>query len=679
MKKLSLLVVAFMACILQVNAQDFVSTEPANRNVVIEEFTGRSCVYCPDGHVVANQIVHNNPGRAWAVNVHAGGFSPTSFPNLNTTVSTTIHNGFGISGYPTGVVNRSTYEGQSRGAWANLANQQLGQAAECNVAGQAVVNPVTRLATITVEVYYTANSAESSNYLTVVMLQDSIWGSQTGGSSNPEQWVNGQYCHMHILRDAVTPTWGEEISPTTAGTLVTRTYTYQIPEMIGDPNGVEVDIDNIAFLAYVTEGVKMPGNATRPMLNANELNILQGVDQAIYPVITAAAQESAISCSHKKSFVLNVTNGGLDELTSINFEAEMNGDIVEYEWTGSLPQYGSTIITMDMDVPFGTHQVEFRITEANGQAFEFVRQATATCDEWVEAEVDGAEEELTIDIMQDKYGNQITWQLLGSDMSVIAEGGPYTMLQGGSGTLMNRETVVVPANECLQFVITDNVGNGICCNYGEGYYQIYDSKDNIIIDGDGNFGSGATHTISIIGENVATECQTLEATEIGFYSAVLNGVVTSGNPTEVGFEYKLQDAEEWNSVEAEENGNEFSYELTDLTTNATYVYRAYAVAYSGEVVYAEEMSFTTNYDDVNELAAASYEIYPNPVKNTLTIKGDMMNQVMIYNSVGQLVRTINCDTDNLVVDVNALQNGVYFISIMNNNGEVSTNRVSVMH
>ena len=57
----------------------------------------------------------------------------------------------------------------------------------------------------------------------------------------------------------------------------------------------------------------------------------------------------------------------------------------------------------------------------------------------------------------------------------------------------------------------------------------------------------------------------------------------------------------------------------------------------------------------------------------------MMNQVMIYNSVGQLVRTINCDTDNLVVDVNALQNGVYFISIMNNNGEVSTNRVSVMH
>ena len=159
----------------------------------------------------------------------------------------------------------------------------------------------------------------------------------------------------------------------------------------------------------------------------------------------------------------------------------------------------------------------------------------------------------------------------------------------------------------------------------------------------------------------------------------MNGVVTSGNPTEVGFEYKLQDAEEWNSVEAEENGNEFSYELTDLTTNATYVYRAYAVAYSGEVVYAEEMSFTTNYDDVNELAAASYEIYPNPVKNTLTIKGDMMNQVMIYNSVGQLVRTINCDTDNLVVDVNALQNGVYFISIMNNNGEVSTNRVSVMH
>ena len=233
MKKLSLLLVAFMACILQVNAQEFVSTTPANRNVVLEEFTGRNCGYCPDGHVIANQLMHDNPDRVWAINVHAGGFSPTSYPNLNNPVSQAICTAFSVSSFPAGVVNRSTATSLGRNQWSSYTAQQLGQAAECNVGGQVVINPATRLATVTVEVYYTANSAESSNYLTVFMLQDSILGSQSGMSSNPAQIINGQYCHMHVLRDAVTPTMGDEISPTTEGTLITKTYTYEIPEMIG--------------------------------------------------------------------------------------------------------------------------------------------------------------------------------------------------------------------------------------------------------------------------------------------------------------------------------------------------------------------------------------------------------------------------------------------------------------
>ena len=310
---------AILACLLKVNAQEpqLVSTEKQNRNVLIEEFTGRNCGYCPDGHVIANQIVHSNPGRVWAVNVHAGGYAPTSYPNFNTGVSTTICNGFQVTGFPAGVVNRSTAQAQGRGQWQSLVNQQLSQAAECNVAGQVVVNPVTRLAKITVEVYYTANSASDNNYLTIYMLQDSIWGSQSGGSSNPEQYVNGQYCHMHILRDAITADWGDEIAPTTAGSLITTQYVYKIPEVIGDPNGVNVDLNNIIFLAIVTE--KQQGRATRPVLNVCELQKMEGVDEPIYPYIKALEQEDIITCTKEKKFTANVVNGGTETLTSIKF------------------------------------------------------------------------------------------------------------------------------------------------------------------------------------------------------------------------------------------------------------------------------------------------------------------------------------------------------------------------
>lgn len=585
MKKISLLAGALLACFMQVNAQDFVSTEPQNKNVLIEEFTGRNCGWCPDGHVIANQICHDNPDRVWAMNIHAGGFSPNTFPNLNTTDGATICTGFAVTGFPAGVVNRSTATSIDRGQWAAKTNQEMGLAAPCNIGGQAVVNVASRIAMITVEVYYTSNSAEATNYLTVAMLQDSIWGSQSGGNMNPEQYVGGNYCHMHILRDIITPTWGEEITTTTAGTLVKREYVYEIPETIGTPNGVEVDLDNITFLAYVSE--KQQGATTRPILNVNELTTLQGTQEPIYPFISSVISASGISCSETRTFNIGVTNGGLEELTSLKFEAYVDGELTkEQTWEGSIVSYAGTQIEMELDVPGGTHQVEVKIVEANGTAYEFAKATNVTFSEWAEVIIEGEEEEFTIDIMQDKYGNQITWELLGSDGTALASGGPYTMLVGGSAsTQLHQEKVTVAKGECVKFVIKDAVGNGICCQYGEGYYQIKDSKGNLLVDGDGDFGSEASVLLS----------------------------VTDG-----------------------------------VSVNET-------------------------------LTTETYNIFPNPVKDVLTVKGENMKQVVIYNSVGQMVETINAESDEVRVNVSTYNNGMYLINVIDNNGEMTTSKISVLH
>ncbi len=585
MKKISLLAGALLACFMQVNAQDFVSTEPQNKNVLIEEFTGRNCGWCPDGHVIANQICHDNPGRVWAMNIHAGGFSPNSFPNLNTTDGAAICNGFAVTGFPAGVVNRSTATSIDRGQWAAKTNQEMGFAAPCNIGGQAVVNAASRIAMITVEVYYTGNSAEATNYLTVAMLQDSIWGSQEGGYMNPEQYVGGNYCHMHILRDIITPTWGEEITTTTAGTLVKREYVYEIPETIGTPNGVEVDLDNITFLAYVSE--KQQGATTRPILNVNELTTLQGSQEPIYPFISSVISASGISCSTVRTFNVSVTNAGTEDLTSIKLEAYVDGELAnEQTWEGTIAPNAAQLFDMEMDIEAGTHNIEVRIIEANGTAFETSKEITTTFDEWAEVIIEGEEEEFTIDIMQDKYGNQITWELIASDMTVLASGGPYTMMVGGSeNTQLHQETVTIANGECVKFVIKDAIGNGICCEYGEGYYQIKDSKGNLIVDGDGAFGSEASILLSIT-----------------------DGVSVNETP-----------------------------------------------------------------------ATETYNIFPNPVKDVLTVKGENMKQVVIYNSVGQMVETFNAESDEVRVDVSAYNNGMYLINVIDNNGVMTTSKVSVLH
>lgn len=497
MKKLTLLLLALLAFGFNMKAQQYVSTAPANRNVIIEEFTGRGCGYCPDGHRIANQIMASNPGRVWAINIHAGGYAQTSFPNMITNDGNTIHGGFSISGYPSGVVNRTTAAAIDRGQWSGQTNTQLNQASECNVAGVARINPATKVATITVEVYYTGNSSVAENYLTVAMLQDSILGSQSDyGNYNPTQWLNGQYVHMHILRDVITPSaWGEAISPTTEGTLITKTYEYQIPESIGSPNGVDVILDHIFFLAWVTEAQQ--GSATRPILTACELDKITITDEPIYPAVGGVSQEIAAACTQEKNFKFDISNIGTETLTSIKFNAQVGDAIHEFDWEGELPSGENTKMDFTMEIPFGSYVGSLNIEQANGEPYESSVSFNAECSEWAVVTEDGETTDIKIYIVQDQFGEQITWELYNSADEVVASGGPYQHIIG-TGTQVNVANVNgLPVNECYLFRLYDSNNNGICCNYGEGYYYIKDAHGNRFIEGAGDYGSEARELFSI--------------------------------------------------------------------------------------------------------------------------------------------------------------------------------------
>lgn len=496
MKKILTLILLSFFIMTNLSAQQFVSTDPQKRNVLIEEFTGINCQNCPSGHMVANQITTAYPDRAWSVNIHYGYYAPTYYPNFNTDEGAAIANGFGISSFPKGVVNRSTPNGLSRTDWGSHAGVQFEQDAECNVAGQVFIDKETRTATITVEVYYTENSSVNTNYINVIMLQDNIIGPQSGGNTNQSQYENGQYRHMHAFRDAITPTWGEAISPTTKGSLITKTYTYNIPNTIGSPNGITVDIDDIYFLAFVTE--QYQDTPTRPVLNVNKLISFQGSNQDIYPYISDVIIPNAF-CSNDMTMKVTLTNGGLKEITSMKFDVLVDGVLSEtHEWSGNIASHQLATLDLPVQLETGQREVTVKVVEVNGVAFETSKTVNKEVNSWLEVATASEEEVLTIEIMQDKYGNQITWEMIASDNTIIAEGGPYDFLPGSSATSLHQENVTVPLGECVQFVIYDAGGNGICCQFGEGYYKILNSKGKVVVDGDGEFGEEASYFISMI-------------------------------------------------------------------------------------------------------------------------------------------------------------------------------------
>ena len=577
-----------LACLFRVNAQEpqFVSKEQQKRNVLIEEMTGRGCVYCPGGQSAVNQVVAKDPERIFTVNVHClGVMSTTAAPNLNTDYGKPYFQAFTDGGIPAAVVNRMENDGKlvklHPSQCASYVDTQLAEDAEVNVAGQVIVNPITRLATITVEAYYTGDSKFETNYLTIMMLQDSIFGSQSGATSNPAQIVNGEYCHMHTLRDVITDTWGDAFAPTTAGSLVTKQYVYNIDEAIND---VKVDIKNIHFLAFITE--KKNGIATEPILNVCQLDIVEGTDEAIYPFIKKLEQEDIITCTNEKKFIANVANAGKEEITSLKFEISVNnGATTTQEWTGNIPVYGNVDIDMFAEVPFGGELVTVKIVEANGTPFSFVSTIMGKCEEWIQVELEDtqAKEEFKLELAQDRFGNQIRWIVYGHNDDTIASGGPYKMLDA-NGIEVHEEFFTVKAGECMMFVIEDNVGNGITSNsFGKGYYKLYDSKGNVLIDSDGDFGFGEYHVI------------------------FLHGAMS-----------------------------------------------------------------------VEDIEETSHNIYPNPVKDVLTVSGEDMKQVTVYNALGQLVKSINCNDNTVQINVSDLQNGMYIVNVISNDGVMTTSKVSVL-
>ncbi len=158
-------------------AQNIVGTDPENRNVVLEEFTGIHCVFCPDGHAIAQGIYNSHPGDVVLINIHTGSYAVPSGsePDFRTPFGAAIAGQSGLLGYPAGTVNRHLFPNwsqgsgtaMSRGSWSAASNVILGESSYLNVGLVSTIVTSTRQLIVEVEVYYTDDSPFSSNFLNV--------------------------------------------------------------------------------------------------------------------------------------------------------------------------------------------------------------------------------------------------------------------------------------------------------------------------------------------------------------------------------------------------------------------------------------------------------------------------------------------------------------------------------
>ncbi|TDQ28551.1 Ig-like domain-containing protein [Tenacibaculum caenipelagi] len=100
-------------------------------------------------------------------------------------------------------------------------------------------------------------------------------------------------------------------------------------------------------------------------------------------------------------------------------------------------------------------------------------------------------EDLSITITFDKYSSETSWTLKNSNGETVLSGGNYTQGNGESVTVSKCLSV-----GCYDFTIKDEYGDGICCSYGSGSYEITNSNGEVLASG-GSFGSSETKQVCL--------------------------------------------------------------------------------------------------------------------------------------------------------------------------------------
>jgi hypothetical protein len=423
-----------------------VSTEVEKKNILLEEFTGIHCVFCPEGHKIANNLITAQEGKVYTIAIHSGNYAKpgTGEPDYRIAEGEALDRYFGVTGYPSGMINRKqlTLNGQllpfilNRTNWTKAAKEVNKEDAPVNLWMNAAFDGPSRTLTIDVEAYYTADSDSAENFMNVVFAQSNIIGPQSGGL------LGDEYVHRHQLKAFVTPIWGDTIRQPRAGGFFTKRYVYSLPEAVND---IPVKAEDIEVFTFVTAGKGDVLNvvAQKP----SYINYTKPMKITLSAPIEGYASRYAFNF-----FDLNVKNESHYILTSIDFNVKINNETQAVTWTGNIPAYQSKLVRLNVE--------PYNIQEENAFEIEAVKVNERTLSTRLSGTFLKPIETTTrifAEIKPDNWTDENSYTIKDRNGQIVYTFGPYPV---GSNSLQ-KDTVDLEANQIYCFEVLDSWGDGV--------------------------------------------------------------------------------------------------------------------------------------------------------------------------------------------------------------------------
>ncbi|MCH2235675.1 MAG: Omp28-related outer membrane protein [Crocinitomicaceae bacterium] len=231
------------------------------KNVMLEDFTGHKCTFCPPAATEAANIEDANAGRVFVVSIHGGASNSgitdfqVSFPGTSkyytdhTTPETReissnfFQMGVGFSSNPQGMVNRITKDGAmftNAGNWAPWTAEELDAELQVNIQAVANYYPSTGGVFIHTETEFMEDIDGEYN-IVIYAIENKRIDWQLDGGVDIEN-----YEHHNVLIGCVFgEAFGRLVTSGSiqAGTKIEQEFTYEVPDGLTN--------DDMHFIVFV--------------------------------------------------------------------------------------------------------------------------------------------------------------------------------------------------------------------------------------------------------------------------------------------------------------------------------------------------------------------------------------------------------------------------------------------
>jgi lysyl endopeptidase len=197
---------------------------------------------------------------------------------------------------------------------------------------------------------------------------------------------------------------------------------------------------------------------------------------------------------------ISLTNFGLNDITTAVITWQINtGTITTINYNGVLAQNETETYTLDpIDLTEGSYVFNAVLVSVNGATDQNASNDDVTTPFTIGGSDDQyATQQVILELLTDNYCEETSWEFRTTSGVIIDSGGPYQTGTDDNTTFIEAWDVAL--DNCYEFEIFDEFGDGICCAFGEGAYRLTTYSGEVIFEG-GVFLDSEVTEISIGGE-----------------------------------------------------------------------------------------------------------------------------------------------------------------------------------